>query len=85
MKKTPTTNRTRRRFLSLCLLGGAALNTPEVEAQVPDPEDSETMQMLTPDGKLVEVTKQTIAQSENRNKASNEDILTWSKTAGKSK
>lgn len=85
MKKTPKETPSRRKFLSLGLLGGAALFAPDAHAQGPLAEEGETVKMLTPDGKLVEVSKNVLAKAENRNKASNQDILKWSNTLKSSK
>ncbi len=84
MEKTPKTQSSRRKFLSLGLLTSASLITPAA-AQGIESEDTETIKMLTPDGKLVEVKKSVVAKSENRSKARNEDILKWSTTANKAK
>jgi hypothetical protein len=85
MKKKSTTKPSRRSFLSLGLLGGAGLLTSKAEAMIPDMEDDqEKVQMLTPDGKLVEVSKRVLEQSSDRQKANNKDILDWSQTAKKS-
>ena len=85
MKKKSSTRPTRRSFLSWGLLGGAGLLTSKAEAMIPTTEDDqETVQMLTPDGKLVEVSKRVLAQSTDRQKATNKDILDWSKTVKKS-
>jgi hypothetical protein len=87
MKNTKKTERSRRKFLSLGLLGGASLIAPMAHAQGSEVEDTdtETIKMLTPDGKLVEVKKTVVAKSANRSKARNEDILNWSNTAKKAK
>ena len=83
MKKNPKPRNSRRKFLSLGLLGGAVLIAPDTTAQESDKKDGETIKMLTPDGKLVEVSKTVIAQTKSRQKASNADILKWMKTANK--
>ena len=85
MKKKSITKPSRRNFLSMGLLGGAGLLTSKAEAMIPSTDDDqETVQMLTPDGKLVEVSKRILEQSTDRQKASNKDILDWSQTAKKS-
>ena len=85
MKQNVKDNSSRRRFLSLGLLGGAGLLTQKAEAMTSLPEDDEKIQMLTPDGKLVEVSKRVFEQSENSGKVRNEDILNWSDSAHKTK
>jgi hypothetical protein len=84
MKKEQQTKSSRRKFLSLGLLGGAALISTPANSQATDVSDDDTIQMLTPDGKLVKVSRKAIADSQHREKAKNEDILKWS-TANKSK
>ncbi len=85
MKQNVKDNSSRRRFLSLGLLGGAGLLTQKAEAMTSLPEDDEKIQMLTADGKLVEVSKRIFEQSETRGKARNQDILNWSESAHKTK
>jgi len=85
MKQNVKDNSSRRRFLSLGLLGGAGLLTQKAEAMTSLPEDDEKIQMLTADGKLVEVSKRIFDQSQNREKARNQDILNWSESAHKTK
>ena len=82
MKNTPKQTPSRRKFLSLGLLGGAALLAPDVNAQT---LQGETVKMLTPDGKLVEVRKSAVSQSEQRTKAKNADILKWTNSDKSSK
>lgn len=84
MKNKTSDKSSRRRFLSLGLLGGAGFLTKKANAAIPDP-DAETIKMLTPDGKLVEVSKHVVDQSDNRLQARNEDILKWRKTTDKPK
>ncbi len=70
----------RRRFLSLGLLTGAGLIVHNVEAQVdiaPDDPESKRTKMLTPDGQLVEIDENVLAQAMQGNKATNRDILDW--------
>jgi hypothetical protein len=75
MKKQKDLGKTRRKFLSLSLLGGAGMLVGKaVDAQTPA-ESSETVKMLTPDGKLVEVDKKAFVTI-NKN-ASNQDVLNW--------
>lgn len=85
MKQNVKDNSSRRRFLSLGLLGGAGLLTQKAEAMTSLPEDDEKIQMLTADGKLVEVSKRIFEQSETRGKVRNQDILNWSESAHKTK
>lgn len=85
MKKKTNDGGNRRKFLSLGLLGGAALLSQKATAMLPIPEEEETVPMLTPDGKLVQVSKHILEQSENRKQAGNKDILDWSSSQPKSK
>jgi hypothetical protein len=85
MKQNVKDNSSRRRFLSLGLLGGAGLLTQKAEAMTSLPEDDEKIQMLTADGKLVEVSRRIFEQSENTGKVRNQDILNWSDSAHKTK
>ena len=83
-KKADGTNR--RKFLALGLIGGAGLITQKVTAMVPVPqEEEETVPMLTPDGKLVQVSKQVLEQMQERQKVANKDILNWTTTQEKTK
>ncbi len=76
-------NNSRRKFLSLGLLGGAALVAGKADAQqLASP--TEKVKMLTPDGRLVEVDKAVLDKATNRHKASNEDVLKWASPAKKS-
>lgn len=75
---------TRRKFLSLGLLGGAALLTQKTEAMASLTDDDEKISMLTPDGKLVEVSRKIYDQAIERQKATNPDILQWSESSKKS-
>lgn len=87
MKQKSTDTGSRRRFLSLGLLGGAGLLTQKVEAMTSVPEEEETVSMLTADGKLVQVSKKILEQTKGveRNKTRNEDILNWSDSQYKPK
>lgn len=69
---------TRRRFLALGLLGGAGLVTQPAQAMIPVEPEEDTVKMLTPDGRLVEVPKSAISTVEQARKAGNRDILDWS-------
>ena len=70
----------RRKFLALGLLGGAGLVAGSATAQTPEPATSgETVKMLGPDGKLVEVDKSVLEQSTNRRMAGKKDIQEWVK------
>jgi len=70
----------RRRFLFLSLLTGLGLAIGKTGAKAAPPkEEGDTVKMLTPDGRLVEVPKSSIEAAKSRNKASNKDILSWRK------
>ncbi|MFZ1676034.1 MAG: hypothetical protein WBP41_18760 [Saprospiraceae bacterium] len=84
MKQKLTDKSSRRKFLSFGLLSGAGLLSQKVNAMVPDPGGDDTVHMLTPDGKLVEVSKKILEKSGDREKASNEKILKWTNTQNKS-
>jgi len=79
MKQKSTDMGSRRKFLSLGLLGGAGLLTQKVEAMTSLPEEEETVSMLTADGKLVQVSKKVLEQTKGveKEKTRNEDILNW--------
>lgn len=85
MDKTSNSNKNRRRFLSLSLLGGAGLLSQKATAMVPVQQEEEKISMLTPDGKLVEVPKSVLDKTSDRKKAANQDILDWTTTQNKSK
>ena len=87
MKQKSTDAGSRRRFLSLGLLGGAGLLTQKVEAMTSVPEEEETVSMLTADGKLVQVSKKVFEQTKGvvKDKTRNEDILNWSDSQYKPK
>lgn len=84
MKQNLKDNSSRRRFLSLGLLSGAALLTQKADAMASVTDDDEKVSMLTADGRLVEVSKKLVQQSTSREKAKNEDILNWTERAKKS-
>jgi hypothetical protein len=70
----------RRKFLSIGgFLTGAALLAPVLKASATTLEvpDEETIKLLTPDGKLVEVSKHIVQNARNGAKVSNEEILNW--------
>jgi len=79
MKKTSHSSN-RRKFLSLGLLGGAGLLSQKATAMLPIEPEAEKIQMLTPDGKLVEVDKRVLDQVAEKKKAANTDILDWTTT-----
>ncbi|HXR80455.1 MAG TPA: hypothetical protein VN763_06030 [Saprospiraceae bacterium] len=79
MKKTSNSSN-RRKFLSLGLLGGAGLLSQKATAMLPIEPEAEKIQMLTPDGKLVEVDKRVLDQVAEKKKAANTDILDWTTT-----
>jgi hypothetical protein len=83
MKKTSDSSN-RRKFLTLGLLGGAGLLSQKASAMLPIEPEEEKVSMLTPDGKLVEVSKRVLDQVEDRKKAANKDILDWTTTQNKS-
>ncbi len=76
---------TRRKFLSLGLLSGAALLTTKADAMASLTDDEEKVSMLTPDGKLVKVSRKVLEQTADRQKASNQDILNWAETTKNTK
>jgi hypothetical protein len=74
-------NKTRRNFLGIGLAVGASLVTDTAIAQViKEATKGEPVKMLTPDGKLVEVDPDVLAQA-TRKKVNNKEILAWSQTA----
>jgi hypothetical protein len=75
-------NHSRRKFLSLGLMGCAGLLAGSAEAQTPI-DGEEKVKMLTPDGQLVEVDRGVLGTSNQRHKASNKSILEWSRPVGK--
>ena len=83
MKKTSDSNNNRRKFLTLGLLGGAGLFSAKASAMLPIEPEEEKVSMLTPDGKLVEVSKRVLDQIEDRKKAANQDILEWTTAENK--
>jgi len=87
MKEKTTDMGTRRRFLSLGLLGGAGLLAQKVEAMTSHQEEEETVSMLTADGKVVQVSKKALAKNEGEDKVKtrNEDILNWTDSLYKPK
>ena len=83
MKKKSNHGNPRRKFLSMGLLGGAALITQNAAAMVSPESEEETVSMLTPDGKLVQVKKNVLESTTERQKAGNKDILDWRTTQNK--
>jgi uncharacterized protein YdbL (DUF1318 family) len=74
-------DKTRRKFLGIGLAVGASLVTDTAFAQViNEATKGEPVKMLTPDGKLVEVDPDVLAQA-IRKKVNNKEILDWSQTA----
>lgn len=73
---------TRKRFLqwSAALLGSVSLfglfSTPKAKK-------TDTVKMLTPDGRLVEVDKNILAAKTTGKKASNQEIYDWMKNPSK--
>ncbi len=81
MSNSKNENPSRRKFLSFGFLGGASLLAgTSAKAQSPNLFE-EKVKMLTPDGQLVEVDKHVLDAINDREKANNEAILSWSKTA----
>ncbi len=85
MKKQIKDSGSRRKFLSLGLLGGAGLIAGAAGSLIPIEQEEEMTSMLTPDGKLVQVSKKVLDQIAERRKAGNEDILKWTETQNKLK
>lgn len=79
MKKTSQDPASRRKFLTLGILGGASLIASPAAAMKSTPDDGETVSMLTPDGKLVEVPKSAVSSAGKSKKTGNKDILDWVK------
>ena len=52
----------------------SAVKAESSESSTPD---EETVMLLTPDGKLVEVKKSIVQSAKSGNKVSNQEILTW--------
>lgn len=77
MKKNDKHNR--RKFFSLGLLTGAAFMSPTLQAEPAEPivNNEETVKLLTPDGKLVEVKKSVVENARSGSKVSNQEILNW--------
>lgn len=74
MSNAKKDNPTRRKFLSLGLLSGAALLAGKAEAIEPE---EEKVKMLSPDGTLVEVDKRIFEEATGRQKVEKKDILNW--------
>ncbi len=71
-------NHNRRKFLSLGLLSGAGLLASQVNANpIAEAEKADTVMLLTPDGKLVEVNKSIVQQARTGTKVSNQEIREW--------
>jgi hypothetical protein len=85
MKKTSDNSSHRRKFLSLGLLGGAALITQKATAMIPTEPEEETIPMLTPEGKLVQVSKRVLQSTQEKQKAGNQEILNWMTTQNKTR
>jgi hypothetical protein len=80
MKKTSDNSSNRRKFISLGLLGGAGLLSQKASAMLPIEPEAEKVQMLTPDGKLVEIDQRVLDQVADKKRATNTDILDWTTT-----
>jgi hypothetical protein len=77
MKKDPKKSLpSRRYFLTMAAFAVGTGITGKAKAMDTSPK-GETVKMLTPDGKLVEVQKSVLDKAQNRKKASNKDILAW--------
>ncbi len=74
MSKSEKQNR--RKFLSLGFLTGAAMLTQQVNAESVNDKE-ETIQLLTSDGRLVEVKKSIVQNVKSGKKVSNHEILNW--------
>lgn len=74
MKKNEKHNR--RKFLSLSLLTGPAMMTHDVKAES-KAINEETVMLLTPDGKLVEVKRNIVQKAKSGGKVTNQEILKW--------
>jgi hypothetical protein len=83
MKKKSNSTTQRRKFLSLGLLGGAALVSNPASAMLSLDTDNDTVPMLTPDGKVVGVSKRTLAKIQDKRKATDTDYHTWGNTPHK--
>jgi len=66
----------RRYFLTLAAFAFGTGMAGKAQKKEAAPK-GETVKMLTPDGKLVEVDKSVLDKAQNRKKASNKDILAW--------
>ncbi len=84
-KPKSTDQESRRKFLTLGFLSGAALITQKAGAMGNIEEGDEKVPMLTADGKLVEVSKRIIDQAPDRKKVQYKEILSWSNAQNKSK
>lgn len=69
----------RRDFLKKGLIAAAAATAVPLAANAED--SGETVKMLTPDGKLVEVNKAVLAKA-NKKKVTNREILEWRNQKG---
>ena len=82
-KTSAAKSTSRRKFLSLGFLGGAALFGPgkatgQMISQATE-DDEDTIPMLTPDGQLVQVPRSAVESSQERKKTGNKGILSWIK------
>lgn len=62
--------------MALGLLGGAGIVTGKAEPIVSE-DDPDTVKMLTPDGRLVEIERKHLPGDSDRAKVRNKDILAW--------
>jgi hypothetical protein len=69
-------NQSRRKFLSFGVLAGIGLFASNVSAQ-PEITSHEKVNMLTQDGKLVEIDKALLRQDQQKKRATKKDILRW--------
>lgn len=66
----------RRNFLKKSLLAAAAVTAAPLAAQATPTATGETVKMLTPDGKLVEVSKAALSKAPKK-KVNSKEILEW--------
>ncbi len=72
--KEKATNR--RDFLKKGLLAAAAVTAVPLAAEATPKATGETIKMLTPDGKLVEVSKAVVSKAPKK-KVNSKEILEW--------
>jgi hypothetical protein len=77
MNQDPEEKNSRRQFLTFGLGKDAQQNKTETSVESNSNSNSDTIPMLTADGKLVEISK-SVLERVKREKATNRDILNWS-------